>query len=78
MEDIFLRKLEDNDINIFKKWLYSEHVAKWYTEPDCWLDEISKRNEEYCWIKHFIVENGGVPIGFCQYYDYTVSEEIWR
>ena len=33
MEKIFLRKIEDYDVSTFQKWLYCEHVAKWYTEP---------------------------------------------
>lgn len=78
MDRVFLRKLEDSDISIFKKWLYCEHVAKWYTEPMDWLDEILNRNTKYQWIKHFIVETEGLPIGFCQYYDYALSEETWH
>lgn len=61
MDRVFLRKLEDSDIGMFKKWLYREHVAKWYTEPMDWLHEISKRDTEYDWIKHFVVETEGVP-----------------
>ena len=78
MNSIILRKLEDDDISIFKKWLYSEHVARWYTEPMDWLYEISKRDTEYHWIKHFVVETEGLPIGFCQYYDYALSGETWH
>lgn len=78
MDSIILRKFEDNDRNMFKEWLYSEHVAKWYTEPVEWLNEIANRDTEYSWIKHFIVEKEGVPIGFCQYYDYAFSEETWH
>lgn len=78
MDGIILRKLEDCDISMFQKWLYSEHVAKWYTEPMDWLYEISKRDKEYSWIKHFVVETEGVPIGFCQYYDYALSGETWH
>lgn len=78
MNRVFLRKLEDSDIDTFQKWVYSEHVAKWYTEPLEWLDEISKRDTEYSWIKHLIVETEGVPIGFCQYYDYAFSGETWH
>ena len=78
MEKIFLREFEDYDVNSFHKWLYCEHIAKWYTEPEYWLYEISKRDKEYSWIKHFIVETEGVPIGFCQYYDYELSGETWH
>lgn len=78
MDRVSLRKLEDCDISMLKNWLYRDHVAKWYTEPMDWLNEIAKRNTEYSWIKHFIVETEGVPIGFCQYYDYALSEETWH
>ena len=78
MEKIFLREFEDYDVNTFHKWLYCEHIAKWYTEPMDWLYEISKRDKDYSWIKHFIVETEGVPVGFCQYYDYELSGETWH
>ena len=65
MDRVILRKLEDGDISMLKKWLYSEHVAKWYTEPMDWINEISNRDTQYCWIKHFVVETEGVSIGFC-------------
>lgn len=38
MDRVTLRRLEDCDISMFKKWLYKEHVAKWYTEPTDWLE----------------------------------------
>lgn len=78
MDGILLRKLEEKDIELFKKWVYREHVAKWYKEPEEWLLEIAKRDTEYCWIQHLIVEKDGVPIGFCQYYDYAYGEETWH
>ncbi len=78
MNRVSLRKLKDCDISMIEKWMYKEHVAKWYTEPIDWLHEIMNRDTEYNWIKHFIVEAEGVPIGFCQYYDYACSEETWH
>ena len=78
MNRISLKRLENCYISILKKWLYNEHVAKWYTEPKAWLNEIENRNTEYYWIKHFIVEVEGKPIGFCQYYDYALGEETWH
>lgn len=78
MNRVNLRMFEESDISIFKQWLYREHVAKWYKKPDDWLDEIAKRDKEYCWVKHFIVETEGIPIGFCQYYDYALGEETWH
>ncbi len=73
-----LRAFEDKDIDLFREWLYREHVAKWYIHPDSWLDEISKRHTEYSFVKHFIVEKGGKPVGFCQFYDYALGGETWH
>lgn len=44
MDRVSLRKLEDCDISMLKNWLYRDHVAKWYTEPMDWINEIAKRN----------------------------------
>mgnify|MGYP001440533810 FL=1 len=30
---IKLRPMTQDDLTIFKKWLYTPHVAKWYHEP---------------------------------------------
>lgn len=56
MESVNFRKLEESDISTIEKWLYKEHVIRWYKEPLEWLDEISKRDSEYDWITHYIVE----------------------
>ena len=64
-----LRPFEDGDTELFTKWLYMPHVAKWYKYPLSWQNEINGRNGEYSWIHHFIVEADGAPVGFCQYYD---------
>lgn len=78
MNRVNLRVFEDRDFGLFKQWLYNEHVAKWYTEPNEWIDEIEKRYDEFNWVKHFIVEIEGVAIGFCQYYDYALGGETWH
>lgn len=75
---IKLREFEDDDIGLFKKWLYAPHVAKWYDHPLDWIDEIGKRRDEFSWIHHYIVEFGGNPVGFCQYYEYLRSGETWH
>lgn len=69
-----LRQLHDEDVPHVKKWLYNEHVKKWYDIPrlgvsiDDWLYELSEREGEFKWITYLIVEMDGVPIGMCQYY----------
>jgi RimJ/RimL family protein N-acetyltransferase len=75
---ITLRKLENEDLDLFKKWVYAPHVAKWYEEPLSWIDEIEKRKGEFNWIHHFIAEFNGIPVGFCQYYEYKMSGETWH
>lgn len=68
----------DQDIELFKKWLYEPHVAKWYHEPLDWIDEVEKRSTDFSWVHHYIVEYANRPIGFCQYYEYVNSGETWH
>ncbi|WP_315107933.1 GNAT family N-acetyltransferase [Clostridium intestinale] len=78
IKKIVLRELKDDDVSLFKKWLYVPHVSKWYSDPSDWVDEVTKRNSDYNWINHFIVEVDKRPIGFCQYYEYYNSGEVWH
>lgn len=78
MQELLLRELYDEDIPLFKKWLYLTHVAEWYHDPLDWIDEVEKRNSDFIWLHHFIVEVDGKPIGFCQYYEYCNSGEVWN
>lgn len=74
---IRLRKMEQTDLPVFKKWLYTPHVARWYHDPLDWIKEVEEQDGEFCWIHHFIVEQEGQPIGFCQYYACQDSDEPW-
>ena len=79
MENLIkLKVFRDEDIGLYKKWLYTTHVAKWYHEPLDWIDEIEKRNSEFLWLHHYIVEYEDKPIGFCQFYEYYNSGETWN
>ena len=78
MQTLLLRQLRNEDITLFEKWLYMPHVAKWYHDPMDWIDEVHKRNDEFSFLHHFIVEYGDKPIGFCQYYEYRHSKEDWH
>ena len=78
MKELKLREFRDEDILLFKKWLYSQHVLKWYEEPLDWIKEVEKRNSDFSWIHHYIVEYNHRPIGFCQYYEYCNSGEEWH
>ena len=75
---IKLRVFRDEDIGLFKKWLYNTHVARWYHEPLDWIYEVEKRNSEFIWLHHYIVEHEDKPIGFCQFYEYYNSGETWH
>lgn len=75
---VSLRKFNNSDLELYQKWLYKEHVAKWYHEPLDWICEVQLRNTEYKWINHYIVEYDNQSIGFCQYYEYVNSGECWH
>ena len=72
-----IRKMEQTDLLVFKKWLYTPHVARWYHNPLDWIHEVEEQDGEFYWIYHFIVEHEGQPIGFCQYYACKDSDELW-
>ncbi len=78
MKEITLRPLTDADVPTVKTWLYLEHVAAWYHDPEDWLCEIKARHGAFSFLRHFIVEAAGKPIGFCQYYDYKLGGEDWH
>lgn len=75
---VYLRKMNAEDLPIFKKWLTEPYIAKWYHHPQAWIEEIEKQEQEFNWIHHFIVEQEGKPIGFCQYYACQDSDELWE
>jgi RimJ/RimL family protein N-acetyltransferase len=67
--ELSIRELNEADIPLLERWLQKEHVKKWYGDPGEWLDEIRDEKGAFSWIRHFIAEYGGLPIGFGQYYD---------
>lgn len=69
--------MEPMDLAIFKKWLYTSHVAKWYHDPFDWINEVEKQDDTFCRIHHFIVEHEENSIGFCQYVCKD-SDELWQ
>lgn len=69
MKQLTLKPLRAEDIQLVEKWLQKEYILKWYHEPEDWLTEINKREEDFSWIHHFIAWVDNLPIGFCQYYD---------
>ena len=76
-ENLRLRKINDNDINILKDWLNKDYILKWYSDPKEWLKEIKKRNGEFKFVHHYIATVDNKSIGFCQYYDCFYAKEDW-
>lgn len=72
------REINNNDIEVVRRWLIQPHVTKWFKLPNAWIDEITKRETKFNFIKHFIVEDNNKSIGFCQYYDYSQGGENWH
>ncbi|NLG03751.1 MAG: GNAT family N-acetyltransferase, partial [Clostridia bacterium] len=68
-----MRPFIDSDMELFQTWLQKPYIAKYYHDPEDWIDELEKRHTEFQWIEHRIVELAGKPIGFCQYYSYELS-----
>lgn len=78
MKGLLLQQFRNEDVPLFKKWLYLPHVARWYHDPLDWVDEVEKRTSEFSFLHHFIVEVDGKLIGFCQFYEYHHSGEDWH
>ena len=75
---LWLKKFTDEDIPLLAKWLDTEHIKSWFTDPQAWLDEVREREGEYSWIRHYIICRSSATIGFCQYYPYWKSGEDWH
>lgn len=43
MSEVKLRPFQDEDLEVFKKWLDKPHVAKWYAPSEPWINEIEER-----------------------------------
>ncbi len=71
-----LREFSNEDIPLYSKWLEKSYVKKWYGDPNDWLIEVE--SPAFAFIRHFIVEEYDKPIGFCQYYDYSIPGETWH
>ncbi len=74
---LYLRPIEEVDLSFLDIWLHKPYILKWYEDPNAWLDEIGQRNGKFSFIRHFIVMDGGQPVGFCQYYDCIEAGQDW-
>jgi len=68
---LYLRELTDEDISTVKNWIMQDYISQWFGDVSDWEKELKGRNDEYNFIKHFILERDGEPIGFCQYYNWN-------
>ncbi len=75
--EITFKSIVDRDILLIEKWIYQEHVLKWYHEPEEWVREMMERNGEFSFLNHFIVYDEDKPFAFCQYYDCFCAQEDW-
>jgi RimJ/RimL family protein N-acetyltransferase len=76
-DELYLRKFEDNDMDLFRHWLYKDYILKWYKDADEWVNELKQRNGDFKFINHYIVMLGDEAIGFCQYHDCYCAKEDW-
>ena len=72
---LVLRPFEDRDMPLVESWLRQDHVRPWYQDPNAWLLELRERHGAFSFLRHFIVEAHGSPIGFCQYYACADADE---
>ena len=77
MSSVILEKIIKEDIILIEKWLQKDYIKKWYDPINDWIFEIKNRNNEFNFIKHFIVKTGFDKIVFCQYYDCFIAREEW-
>lgn len=72
MAEIRFRRLAIDDLPVLYDWLGRRHVRKWYaTAPGSFAEIVARyepRTAEDNPVKAFIVEVGGVPLGYVQAY----------
>ncbi len=73
-----LRNMQLSDLPLFQKWLALPHVTTWYHDPADWISEVEQQDGAFAFVRHFIADSSGKPIGFCQYYPYRLSGEDWH
>jgi len=78
--EITLKPLKKEEINIFIKWLDKEYIYKWFCPEGeehrkAWLDEVSNLNGKYNHLNHFIVNYRNKKIGYCLYLDMHFEPE---
>lgn len=77
MQQLDFRKITDADLPLLESWLRKEHVVRWFTDTEDWLDELHNRDGKFGFLHHYIVYEADAAIGFCQYYDCFDAQEEW-
>lgn len=70
-DDLWVRSLEKNDVQIISKWLSDEELLQYYEGRDCPHDEQLVLKNYFCEedeTVRCIIEYKAVPIGYIQFY----------
>ena len=78
--DIELKPLTKEYINLFAEWLNKEYIYKWLCpdgeeEKEAWLNEVNNVDGKYNHFHYFIVSYNKVNIGFCLFTDCFFEKE---
>ena len=78
---ITLKPLRDEDIVLFSTWLDKNYIYKWLCpdgekQREAWLDQVTNKNGEFDFLKHFLVYYGDRKIGYCLYADCFFLKEL--
>lgn len=77
MNDVKLIKFDNSYLNLIIKWLNKDYITKCYGDLNEWIIEVENKDNEFDFIRHFVVFHKEKPIGFCQYYDCYYASENW-
>lgn len=73
--NILLREITLGDFCMLKAWMDQPYVTQVYGDSGPWLEELY--GGEYDFIRCFVAELDGKPVGFGQYYDCNLGGEAW-
>jgi aminoglycoside 6'-N-acetyltransferase len=72
-DDLLIRLMNHNDIDVMVKWLNDQRVLEFYEEPPSNLEKVKEKYGPRIEGKHYvipcIVEYKNQPLGYIQYYE---------
>ena len=71
--NVTLRAYTGDDLDLFSGWIRKDYVKRWLGDPEEWIFELKNETGEFSYFNHFIVEVDDTPIGYCQYYDCSLT-----